>query len=176
LAVKEGDEVVPRLNKVIKAARSARVPVIFTRDWHPADHISFRAQGGIWPPHCVQGTPGAAFHPSLEVPAGATIISKGDDPGAEAYSGFQGTYLAQRLSAMRVSEVIIGGLTTDYCVKQSALDALQAGFKVSVMEDCVRAVDVKPGDGARAISAIRKAGAKIIDSSIAVKQMASTQQ
>ena len=176
LAVKGGDEVVPRLNRVILAAEKSGVPTFFTRDWHPPDHMSFKAQGGIWPPHCVQCTPGAEFHPALMVPTDAVVISKGDDPSAEAYSGFQGTDLAQRLTKSGVTEVVIGGLTTDYCVKQTSLDAKEAGFRASVMEDCIRAVNVRPGDGAKAISTIRKSGVKMIDSSAVIEKMASTQQ
>ena len=171
-----GDEVVPRLNRVIAAATKSGVPIFFTRDWHPKNHMSFKAQGGIWPPHCIQGSPGAEFHPSLKLPANAVVISKGDNPSAEAYSGFQRTDLARRLSMLEVTEVVIGGLTTDYCVKQTALDALEAGFRVEVIVDCTRAVDVKPGDGARAIAAIKKAGAKVVTSSATIRQMASTQQ
>lgn len=174
--MKGGDAVVPGLNRVIAVAEVVGVPVFFTRDWHPPDHMSFRAQGGIWPPHCVQNSAGAEFHPALAVPSDAVVISKGDDPSAEAYSGFQGTDLAQRLKALKTSDVVLGGLTTDYCVKQTSLDALHAGFRVEVMGDCIRAVDVKPGDGRKAVTEIARAGAKITDSTRAIKKMASTQQ
>ena len=176
MAVKGGDEVIPALNNFIAACEKFGVPVIFTRDWHPPDHISFKKEGGEWPPHCVQGTPGAEFHPSLRVPLGAVVISKGDDPRAEAYSGFQGTDLAARLKKAGIGEVILGGLTTDYCVRESALDARRAGFDVSVLEDCVRAVDVRPGDGARALADMRKGGVKLATSSAVVQRLASTQQ
>ncbi len=176
LAVKGGDEVVPKLNSVISAAEKAGIPIFFTRDWHPRNHMSFKSWGGVWPPHCVQGSPGAELHPGLKVPVDAPIINKGDDPSAEAYSGFQGTNLAERLSGAKVVEVILGGLTTDYCVKQSTLDAIRAGFRVSVMRDCTKAVNVKPGDGARAIAAIRRAGARITTSSEVIARLASTQQ
>jgi len=176
LAVKEGDAVVPGLNRVVAAAEESGLPVFCTRDWHPPDHMSFRSQGGVWPPHCVQGTPGAEFHPDLRIPTGAVVISKGDNPRAEAYSCFQGTDLETRLKKLGVDEVIIGGLTTDYCVRESALDALKAGFAVEVLEDCTRAVDVKPGDGARALADIRKAGAKLTTSTGVIRQLASTQQ
>jgi nicotinamidase/pyrazinamidase len=175
LAVKEGDDVVPLLNKVVKVALARRIPLFFTRDWHPPNHISFRKQGGPWPPHCVQGTPGAELHAELMVPKGAVIISKGDEPGKEAYSGFQGTDLAKRLRALKVNKVFIGGLTTDYCVKESSLDALHEGFAVGVMTDCVRAVNVKSGDGARALHTIKKAGAKLTTSKAVIKRLAGAQ-
>lgn len=152
------------------------MPVFFTRDWHPSNHISFKNQGGVWPPHCVQGTRGAEFHPGLRIPPGSVIISKGDKPTAEAYSGFQGTDLELRLRRMGVDEVFLGGLTTDYCVRESVIDARRAGFQVDVLEDCVRAVDAKPGDGAKALADMRKAGAKLTTSFVVVERMASTQQ
>ena len=173
--MKNGDAVVPRLNRVIKVAESAGVPIFYTRDWHPRNHMSFREQGGIWPPHCVQGTEGAMFHADLKVPATAVIISKGDDPRKEAYSGFQGTDLTKRLKALGIDEVFIGGLTTDYCVKESSLDALHDGFVVDVMTDCTRAVNVRPGDGRRALQAAKKAGAKLTTSRAAMKRLAGAQ-
>ena len=176
LAVKEGDKVVPGLNRIITEFEKSKLPIFFTRDWHPPNHMSFKEQGGIWPPHCVQGTAGAEFHPDLRIPRSAVVISKGDNPKAEAYSGFQGTDLADRLKRTGVDEVVLGGLTTDYCVRESALDALRAGFKVEVLEDCTRAVNAKPGDGAKAIGDIRKAGAKMTTSSAAIRKLASTQQ
>jgi nicotinamidase/pyrazinamidase len=176
LAVKEGDKVVALLNKVIEASGKSGLPIFFTRDWHPPNHMSFKEQGGIWPPHCVQGTAGAEFHPDLRIPRGAIVISKGDNPRAEAYSGFQGTDLAARLKKAGVDEIILGGLTTDYCVRESSIDALRAGFTVDVIEDCTRAVNVKSGDGARAMADIRRAGAKLTTSSEVVRRLASTQQ
>jgi nicotinamidase/pyrazinamidase len=168
--------VVPGLDRVIEAFERQSLPIFFTRDWHPADHISFRSRGGIWPPHCVQGTPGAEFHPGLRIPAAAVIISKGSSRDAEAYSGFQGTDLEERLKSLGVDEIFLGGLTTDYCVKESTLDARKVGFSVTVIEDCIRAVDAAPGDGDRALAGMRRAGAKLATSFEVVKQMASTQQ
>jgi nicotinamidase/pyrazinamidase len=176
LAVKDGDEVVPRINNVIDAFGRQRLPVFFTRDWHPRNHISFKKQGGPWPPHCVQGTPGAEFHPSLKVPLDVVIISKGNDPAREAYSGFQGTDLESRLKSLGVREVFVAGLATDYCVKESASDARRAGFEVTIIEDCVRPVNVRPGDGAQALAAMRKEGAKSTTSSALVRLMAGAQQ
>ena len=171
LAVKNGDRVVPRLNKTIAAFSKAVLPIFFTRDWHPTNHISFRDQGGIWPPHCIQGTIGAGFHPDLAIPSGATIISKGDKPNTEAYSGFQGTDLESRLKKADVGEIFLGGLATDYCVRESCLDGLRAGFKVNVLRDCVKAVNIKPSDGTRALKEMRRAGAKLTTSQTTIKRL-----
>ena len=176
LAVKDGDEVVSGLNRVIKAFERRSLPIFFTRDWHPVDHISFKSRGGIWPSHCVQGTPGAKFHPGLRIPAAAVIISKGTSRDAEAYSGFQGTGLEERLKSLGINEIFLGGLTTDYCARETTLDAHKAGFVVTVMEDCIRAVDARPGDGARALADMRRVGAKLATSEEVAKRLASTQQ
>jgi len=176
LAVKHGDQVVPPLNRVIEVFEGLGAPVFFTRDWHPPDHISFRSQGGLWPPHCVQGSPGAKFYPELLVPRDARVISKGDRPSTEAYSGFQGTDLEAQLKELRVNELFIGGLATDYCVRETALDALRAGFSVDLLKDCVRPVDVKRGDGVRALAELQEAGARLTASPKALSRLASTQQ
>jgi nicotinamidase/pyrazinamidase len=173
LAVKDGDKVVPPLNEVVAAFSKAGLPIYFTRDWHPPNHISFKSQGGPWPQHCVQDTPGAEIHPDLKVPPSATIISKGDKRLVEAYSGFQGTRLEMALKEAGVGELFIGGLTTDYCVRESVRDARSAGFGVSVLEDCVRAVDVKGGDGARALGEMEKMGARLTNSSEAINLLES---
>ena len=175
MAVRNGDAVVPRLNKVIFFFYDSGFTYFYTRDWHPRNHMSFREQGGIWPPHCVQGTRGAQFHQDLKVPSTAVVISKGDKPRKEAYSGFQGTDLSKRLKALGVDELFIGGLTTDYCVKESSLDALHDGFAVAVMTDCTRAVNVRPGDGRRALLTAKKAGAKLTTSGAAIKRLAGAQ-
>lgn len=160
---------VPRLNEVIRAFEGAKLPILLTRDWHPPNHISFKARGGPWPPHCVRGTKGAEFHPDLTIPQDATIISKGDRPDAEAYSGFQGTNLGAQLLARGVKEIIIGGLTTDYCVRESTLDALKLGLRVEVLKDCIRGVDVHPGDSERALAEIVEKGAKLATSTEAIR-------
>ncbi len=175
LAVKRGDEIVPRLNSVIDAFTEADLPIFYTMDWHPPDHRSFRAQGGIWPPHCIKGTPGAEFHPSLQIVPGTRIFSKGYRADREAYSGFDGTGLEKTLKSAKVKGFVIGGLTTDYCVKETTLDGRAAGFEVEVLADCIRAVNVKPGDGLRAMDEMKKAGAKLVSSKEAIK-LASTQQ
>jgi nicotinamidase/pyrazinamidase len=133
--------------------------VVATRDWHPADHGSFTEQGGVWPVHCVQGTPGAELHPDLDVTAVDAIVDKGQDRDTEGYSGFDGTRLAELLRERGIDQVAVVGLATDYCVKQTALEALREGFAVTVDTTAVRGVDVEPGDGDRALAELRAAGA-----------------
>ena len=176
LAVAEGDRVVPGLNRAIDIFRARGLPIFFTRDWHPSNHVSFKARGGQWPPHCVQGTKGAEFHPSLHVPSGSEIVSKGDDPDREAYSGFQGTSLAKKLKELGVNEIFIGGLATDYCVKETCIDAIHQGFPVKVLEDCVKAVNLRESDGASALRIMRRAGAEMTTSDRIATLLASTQQ
>lgn len=160
LAVADGDAVVPVLNGWIAAAQQGGAKVYASRDWHPADHLSFAEQGGIWPPHCVQDTPGAAFHPGLELPNGAAVVSKADQADHEAYSAFDSGELGEELRAAGVRRLWVGGLATDYCVKASVLDALEIpGLEVHVVTNAIRAVDVAPGDGDEALNAMREAGA-----------------
>lgn len=161
LGVRHGDEVIAPLNRVIARWRAAGLPLVFTRDWHPADHCSFQAQGGPWPPHCVATTPGAQFASSLAVPSDAIVTSKGTDPGREAYSAFQGTGLADLLRRRGVRRVVIGGLATDYCIRATGVDARVEGFDYAVLADAVRAVDVNPGDGERALAELAANGALI---------------
>ena len=160
LAVPDGDAVVPVLNQWIDAARDAGAAVFASRDWHPPDHVSFQEQGGPWPSHCVADTPGAAFHPDLALPDSSTVIDKGTDSGHEAYSAFEGTELAAQLDAAGIERLWVGGLALDYCVRASVLDARRiAGLPVHVILNATRAVDVQPGDGARALEDMRAAGA-----------------
>jgi nicotinamidase/pyrazinamidase len=170
LPVANGDSIVPALNEVVATFAKSQLPVVFTRDWHPGDHCSFTAQGGTWPSHCVARTLGARFHPKLRVPRSAIIISKATLKNREAYSGFQGTDLRKRLRSLGVTEICVGGLATDYCVKQTALDALRAGFGVEVMKDCVKGVDVRKGDSARALRLVAKRGAKLTASTAVIKK------
>ncbi len=159
LAVPRGDEVVPVLNRYMEIFSSRGLPVFATRDWHPPEHCSFTEQGGPWPSHCVAGSEGAAFAADLHLPADAVIISKATEPERDAYSGFQGTDLAQRLREAGVRRVFVGGLATDYCVLNTVRDALAEGFEVVLLEDAIRAVDVQPGDGERAVKEMLDAGA-----------------
>jgi nicotinamidase/pyrazinamidase len=161
LAVAQGDEVVAPLNAAIRAFERAGRPIYASRDWHPANHCSFRARGGPWPVHCVAGTRGAEFADALALPPSAVVISKADTVDVDAYSAFGGNDLAERLRRQGVRRVVIGGLTTDYCVVNSVLDARAAGFEVVVLADAIRAVNVQSGDGARALDAMRKAGARL---------------
>jgi nicotinamidase/pyrazinamidase len=165
LPVPEGDRVVPVLNEYIQRFHQAGLPVYFSRDWHPAETKHFRAYGGAWPPHCIQETPGAAFHAQLQVPQDAVIVTKGVDPEEDAYSAFQGRTpddepFAERLLRDGVEHLYVGGLATDYCVRASALDALRQGFRVTILLDAVRGVDVQPGDSERALAELREAGAE----------------
>ncbi|TXF12232.1 isochorismatase family protein [Pelomicrobium methylotrophicum] len=159
LAVPEGDRVVEPLNRAAALFEAKGLAVFATRDWHPENHCSFKAQGGPWPPHCVAGTPGAAFAPSLRLPTSTIVISKATTPERDAYSGFQGTELADLLRRRGVKRVVVGGLATDYCVLNTVKDALAHGFQVLLLTDAIRAVDVKPGDGDAARAEMERRGA-----------------
>lgn len=165
LAVRDGDEVVAPLNRVAAAARDAGAPVFASRDWHPPDSPHFATNGGAWPHHCVQGSAGAKFHPDLVLPNGTGIVTKGDTPtdpeGYDAFDGHlaDGTSLADALRARQVTRVIVGGLATDYCVRDSVMGARRAGFDVVVLTDAIRAVDVEPGDGPKALADMLATGA-----------------
>jgi nicotinamidase/pyrazinamidase len=159
LGIAEGDQVVPVLNRWIEDAQRQHIPIFVTRDWHPTGHISFKERGGPWPPHCVQGTRGAAFRDDLRLPPHAQIISKGYDLDRDSYSAFGGTDLLDKLRHADIQRLWIGGLAQDYCVRESSLDALREGFDVHVIVDGTRPVNVHPDDGARALSDIRREGA-----------------
>jgi nicotinamidase/pyrazinamidase len=159
LSVPAGEEVADHINAL---ARSGDYELVLaTRDWHPPDHGSFTEQGGIWPVHCVQGTPGAELHPALDTQPLDAIVDKGQDPGTEGYSAFDATSLAETLRARGVDAVTVVGLATDYCVKNTALDALREGFAVRVDRAGIRGVDVRPGDSERALEELAAAGATV---------------
>jgi nicotinamidase/pyrazinamidase len=159
LAVPDGDAIAPRVDEL---ARSGGFDlVVATRDWHPPDHASFAAQGGPWPPHCVQGTPGAELHPSLDRALVDAVVDAGYERQLEGYSGFEETNLADLLREHGVDHVTLVGLATDYCVKETALDALRAGFGTTVDSTAVRAIDAAPGDGRRALEEVRAAGGSV---------------
>lgn len=160
LGVAGGDALVPLLNVCTRLFAARALPCVFSRDWHPPDHISFAARGGPWPPHCVAGTPGAAFADGLELPAGAYVLSKADTRDADAYSAFQDTGLAGWLRRHGCRRLFVGGLASDYCVRASVLDALAECFEVCLLGDAVRAVEASPGDGARAIAEMHARGAR----------------
>ena len=161
LPVSEGDKIVPILNKYIEKFRKAGSPIIFTRDWHPPDHSSFTSQGGPWPPHCVQDSDGAKFHKDLIVPPEGQIVSKADKKD-EAYSFFQGTNLARELQRRGIKRILVGGLATDYCVKETVLDALKEGFEVYHLDDASRGVNVHPRDSELALDEMTARGARHI--------------
>jgi nicotinamidase/pyrazinamidase len=159
LAVPRGDEIAERLNELSADPRFDLV--VATRDWHPPDHGSFEEQGGQWPVHCVQDTDGAELHPALDRSRLDVIVDKGQDPGTEGYSGFEGTRLGELLRERGIDKLVVVGLATDYCVKNTALDALRDGFEVEVDAGAVRGVDVNDGDSERALQELRDAGAKV---------------
>jgi len=162
LAVEHGDEVVAPLNDLIKEFLNRGEPVFKTRDWHLPGTKHFVVYGGTWPVHCVQNTSGAEFHPDLSDDPRITIISKGINEDANGYSAFDGTNLARLLREKGVTEVWVGGLATDYCVKHTVLDALREKFAVRVLGDSIRAVNLNPDDGAKAMAEMRAAGAEVI--------------
>ncbi len=163
LHVPQGDKVVAPLNRAIDRFRGEGLPVLASRDWHPAVTRHFREEGGIWPRHCVRHTPGALFHPGLRLPPDAVIISKGTDPDRDSYSAFDGTtgdglLLEEFLEMKGVNRLYIGGLATDYCVKATALEGLLLGRKVTILMDAVAGVELEPGDSDRALEAILRGG------------------
>jgi len=182
LAVSRGDETVEIANRLLPHFST----VVATQDWHPADHESFATQhpgrrpgdtielGGLtqvlWPPHCVQGTRGAELHAGLPRSKITEVFPKGTDRAIDSYSGFfdnghrKPTGLAEWLRERWISRLYVMGLATDYCVKATALDARELGFDTWVIEDGCRAVELSPGDGERALSAMRAAGATIVES------------
>jgi nicotinamidase/pyrazinamidase len=159
LPVPEGGAVVPIINEYLRRFVRQGLPVYATRDWHPAAHCSFRAAGGIWPPHCIAGTPGAAFAPDLILPADTTVVSKATGVTQDAYSGFAGTDLDERLRRAGTRRLFVAGLATDYCVLNTVKDALALGYSTVVLLDAVRAVDVRPGDGDAAVAQMLGLGA-----------------
>jgi nicotinamidase/pyrazinamidase len=158
LAVPDGDAVVEPLNGLAERADV----VVATRDWHPPDHGSFAEQGGPWPPHCVQGTPGAELHPGLDRSRIDEVVDAGYRPDLEGYSGFEETVLEERLRAHDVDSLVIGGLATDYCVRATALDGRRLGFDVTLVTDAVRGIEAEPGDVERALEEMRAAGVELV--------------
>jgi nicotinamidase/pyrazinamidase len=161
LAVPDGDEVVPPLNKLIDEFLERGAPVYLSRDGHPPTTKHFSAYGGTWPVHCVQNTRGAEFHPALRHDPRIKVISKGLGD-KDSYSAFDETDLAEQLKREHVEEVVVGGLATDYCVKNTVLDAIKNGFHVRAVEEAMRPVELKPGDGEKAVEEMRAAGAEIV--------------
>jgi nicotinamidase/pyrazinamidase len=160
LGVPDGHAVLAPINRLLGLFASRALPIYASRDWHPENHCSFLARGGPWPPHCVAGTPGAAFSDQLDLPAGAIVVSKADTADADAYSAFSGTKLAAQLRARGVRRLVVCGLATDYCVLNTVVDARENGFEVVIVPQAMRAVDVAPGDGARALARMTGLGAR----------------
>jgi nicotinamidase/pyrazinamidase len=159
LPVDQGDQIIPVLNDYAKMFNKAKAKIVASRDWHPPKHISFTAQGGPWPPHCVRETDGAKFSPDLKLHSGTNIVSKATDSGKEAYSVFDGTELGEQLKAQGVTRIFIGGVATDYCVVNSVMDARKMGFDVVVLVDATRGINVKSGDVDQAFETMRRNGA-----------------
>jgi nicotinamidase/pyrazinamidase len=172
LPVAEGDQIATPINSLLDRFDL----VVATRDWHPAEHGSFSGvqvdpsawrgadPPSIWPVHCVQGTPGAELHPDLDQTKVDVVIDKGQDPSSQGYSGFQDTRLGDLLRERGVDRLFVAGLATDYCVKNTVLDARREGFDVTVIEDAVRGVDVETGDSERALEEMERAGAHLATS------------
>jgi nicotinamidase/pyrazinamidase len=162
LGIEGANAVVPVLAAYMDRFSAGRLPIFLTRDWHPADHCSFRRQGGPWPPHCIARTPGSLPPPAFPFPTAAVIIYKAIDRDQEAYSAFQGTALDRHLRAAGVNRLFIGGLATDYCIKHTFEDAHSLGYQVCLLMDAIRAVNVQPGDGRRATDDMLRLGARPI--------------
>lgn len=160
LPVAECNRTVAVLNRYIDVFNESGAKTFATRDWHPPNHISFKPHGGPWPPHCVHGSRGAEFHPDLRLSKNVRIISKATDPSKESYSGFDGTELGDELKRNRARRLFIGGLATDYCVKNTVLDALKLGFETVLLLDATRGIDQKPMDSQEAIQEMIRRGAK----------------
>jgi nicotinamidase/pyrazinamidase len=170
LYVGGGEGIVPLINQEIEAASKAGARVIYSQDWHPHVTPHFKKDGGVWPEHCVGESWGAAFHPALAVLEGAPAIRKGTS-GEDGYSVFSvrdprlgTTYSTELESILRqygIERLVIVGLATDYCVKETSLDGLRLGFDVEVLREAVRAVDLQPGDGEKALEAVVAAGGRI---------------
>ena len=167
LSVRGGADIIAAINEQVAMANAGGALVVCTQDWHPHHTPHFAKDGGVWPDHCVQGTWGAELHPALVVPDGTAIVRKGAN-GEDGYSGFTmrgpvtgesiPTMLEGLLQEAAVTEVVVAGLATDYCVKATALDAVRLGLATTVLIDAVAAVDLEPGDGDRALAAMRAAG------------------
>ncbi len=156
LAVDEGDRILPVLNRSIEAAAGTGIPIYASRDWHPQDHVSFAEQGGEWPPHCLQDTEGAAFHPDLALPGGTVKVTKGVRFDQDQNSAFDQTGLADRLRRDGVRRLWVGGLAQDVCVLATVLDARREGFEVQLMTEATRPVSAEGGE--EALRKMKQAG------------------
>jgi nicotinamidase/pyrazinamidase len=164
LAVDQGDAVIAPINRLIALYGAHGLAIHASRDWYPPDHCSFQAQGGPWPPHCIAHSHGAAFPDALALPPDTVVVSKAQQRGTDAYSAFRETALADQLRAHGVERLAVCGLATDYCVVNTVTDALALGLRVLLVLDAVRAVEVRPGDGTRAIELMARRGAALVRS------------
>lgn len=176
LPVPDGDKVVEPLGRVASCFAAAGLAVVASRDWHPEVTGHFKEFGGAWPPHCVQRSPGAAFHPALLLPGATVVVSKGISPDSDSYSAFdgrseEGLSLDEVLSALKIRRLYIGGLATDYCVRSSVLDALRAGYEVVLLVDAIAGVDINPGDSVKALEEMRLAGVSFCTTEETVRQV-----
>jgi nicotinamidase/pyrazinamidase len=162
LAVPYGDEIIDTVNCYVERFLAAERPVFATRDLHPPDHCSFLGEGGPWPCHCVAGTHGAAFPQALKLPDAVRIVSKAHEKDKEAYSAFSGTTLDEQLKRLAVRRLFICGLATEYCVFNTAKDAIACGYTVFLLQDAIRAIDAQPNDGNRAIEQMKEWGVEPI--------------
>jgi len=159
LPVPRGDRIIPTINECIKLFYRRGALIVATRDWHPPNHVSFKENGGPWPRHCVRNTSGAEF--VVELPSDTVIISKATEPDKEAYSGFEGTELAEILRKNGIKKIYVCGVAAEYCVRATAIDALKLGFEVHLLKDAVKGINLK--DEERAITELKKNGAVIED-------------
>lgn len=162
LAVPGGVETIHVLNRYISAFQERGLPIIATRDWHPVNHCSFEMRGGVWPPHCIAGTQGAAFPSTLRIPCDTIIVSKATTSEHEAHSSFEGTDLCARLRDLGTRTIFVGGLATEYCVLATVRAAMRLGFRIVLLEDGVCAVNLESGNGERALEEMRRLGAKLV--------------
>jgi nicotinamidase/pyrazinamidase len=167
LGVRQGDKIVPAINKYIKIFSKKGLPIFATRDWHPIKTSHFKEFGGRWPMHCIKNTKGAEFHPRLKLSRETILLYKGMDPRKDSYSAFQaedqhGRSLPSLLKILGIEEIYIAGLATDYCVRFTTADAIKSGFKVKVLIDAIKGVNLNPGDSESAIGEMAKNGAKKI--------------
>lgn len=165
LAVPDGNDVLPLLLSCISKFESCGLSIFATRDWHPTNHCSFPEQGGVWPIHCVADSSGAMPPSSFRLPSSTVIVTKGTAPETEGYSGFQGTTMDAQLKEAGVRRLFVGGLATDFCVLNTVKDALDLGYQVYLLSDAIRAVNLQPNGGIKAIEAMLERGAILIESS-----------
>jgi nicotinamidase/pyrazinamidase len=173
LPAKDTSSLISPLNIVIELCIRNEVLCVFTRDWHPPDHCSFHSQGGPWPPHCIQGTPGAEFAAGLQFPDSGLVIDIEKDSNTRnmGYSAFENTNLETELQNRQIQEVAVCGIATDYCVKATVLSALQSGFQVSVLTDILRPIDISPNDSSKALAEMVASGATLLDSNEWMKNL-----